>query len=301
MPEPIHRGGTWWQEQPNGSWLRFDDATGQWSPSTAPPPPPSATDLASPSRTQSLAAQPDAYHAYEVEGAYVPLSKLHKWVVGLLIVAVIVEVAALLSDFSEISLLQRFESGEFTSQAEALDAAETNDDRQASLGGLQVILLVATGIVFLRWVNNAYKNVARLGAHNRYSSGWAIGAWFVPILNFFRPKQIMDDIWRASDPELPPDMGRRYDGAPVPAAFHWWWAAWLVSNLTGLVFRGLSDGNTLSELQRASLFRAIGDGTSIVAGILLILIVRSTTERQEARARALQTAAAVAAAEQPAS
>jgi hypothetical protein len=36
----------------------------------------------------------------------------------------------------------------------------------------------------------------------RWSAGWAIGAWFVPVLSLVRPKAILNDIWRASDPRV---------------------------------------------------------------------------------------------------
>src|SRR5215213_2684690 len=32
----------------------------------------------------------------------------------------------------------------------------------------------------------------------RYGTGWALGSWFVPILNAWRPKQIINDIWHQS-------------------------------------------------------------------------------------------------------
>ena len=33
----------------------------------------------------------------------------------------------------------------------------------------------------------------------RYGNGWAIGAWFVPILSLVRPKQMANEIWRGSE------------------------------------------------------------------------------------------------------
>jgi hypothetical protein len=32
-----------------------------------------------------------------------------------------------------------------------------------------------------------------------YSSGWAVGYFFVPLLNLFRPYQVMQEIWKASE------------------------------------------------------------------------------------------------------
>ena len=52
-------------------------------------------------------------------------------------------------------------------------------------------------MVFIRWLSRAYKNldVAAPG-FRRYGHGWAIGSWFVPFLNLWRPKEIINDIHR---------------------------------------------------------------------------------------------------------
>jgi Short C-terminal domain len=30
--QPVHHNGAWWQQQPDGSWLRWNDDTGTWEP-----------------------------------------------------------------------------------------------------------------------------------------------------------------------------------------------------------------------------------------------------------------------------
>jgi uncharacterized RDD family membrane protein YckC len=40
MTKPVKRAGSWWQEQPDGSWLKWSDDRGQWEPQPFPPPPP---------------------------------------------------------------------------------------------------------------------------------------------------------------------------------------------------------------------------------------------------------------------
>ena len=39
MKEPVSRRGVWWQEQDDGTWLRWNEAAGSWEPSATPPPP----------------------------------------------------------------------------------------------------------------------------------------------------------------------------------------------------------------------------------------------------------------------
>jgi hypothetical protein len=44
MSAPILRRGVWWQEQPNGPWLRWDPETQAWKEAADPPPPPRYRD-----------------------------------------------------------------------------------------------------------------------------------------------------------------------------------------------------------------------------------------------------------------
>lgn len=55
MADPVHRRGEWWQQQPDGTWLRWNEPEGRWQPQEFPPPPPETAPPAS-----SSAAQPAA-------------------------------------------------------------------------------------------------------------------------------------------------------------------------------------------------------------------------------------------------
>jgi hypothetical protein len=125
----------------------------------------------------------------------------------------------------------------------------------------------------------------------RFGTGWAVGAWFVPILNLFRPKQIANDIWRGTDPEQA--QAGRWTEPPVAPLVHWWWAAWLVANLLGnLSFRLINDARTL-DAERTAVAVDIAAGISyVVAGVLALRFVRAVTEREAARAAAAHGAKA---------
>ena len=82
--------------------------------------------------------------------------------------------------------------------------ARSSDHRQQIVNVVGFALLAVTAIAFIWWFHAAYRNSAARGTWKlRFTSRWAIGAWFVPILAFWRPKQIADDIWRASEPRAP--------------------------------------------------------------------------------------------------
>jgi Domain of unknown function (DUF4328) len=142
-------------------------------------------------------------------------------------------------------------------------------------------------VVFLRWFSRSYKNLVPLGADDlRYRPGWAIGAWFVPILALWRPKQIANDIWRASDPD-DPELLFWHEKA-VPALLTVWWAAWIVVNQIGFVVLRLAFKSDTNEKirtgDRVDLVLLVAD---IASCVLAVLVVRSITARQDARAAVL--------------
>jgi hypothetical protein len=73
-----------------------------------------------------------------------------------------------------------------------------------ALPGLGVVSnfgFFAAMVMFLFWFYRARVNAEGHGWPQRLSRGWAIGAWFAPVLNFWFPFRIMVDIWRAGLPE----------------------------------------------------------------------------------------------------
>ena len=88
-----------------------------------------------------------------------------------------------------------------------LQAAE---DRQAVLTLAFFLAVLIAAIFFIAWLRRAYANLRALGVESlRFGTGWAVGAWFVPILNLFRPVQIVNDVWRGSHPYLEDRHGWR--------------------------------------------------------------------------------------------
>lgn len=136
------------------------------------------------------------------------------------------------------------------------------------------LLMAPIVIVFLIWFYRARQNAGRLDWRQRWSPGWAIGSWFVPICFLWFPYQIMADIWRAG---LPADKRRQF--AYLPAA---WWACWCLAWFTGYrssgtVYSGNTTGTTASNGRFIGVFF---DGTKLslmfgaAAAVLLALIVR---------------------------
>ena len=160
---------------------------------------------------------------------------------------------------------------------------ERSDDRFALVGLPQTAVGIATIVLFLVWFHRAYKNLPALGARRlRWTAGWSIGAWFVPFLNLVRPKAIANDIWKASDPELPGETAL-WRERPVSPLVHWWWAVYLLS-IISITFTfddtGLPDSGDVTVARIAAVRSALG----VVAAFLAIRMISRVTERQRERA-----------------
>jgi hypothetical protein len=161
------------------------------------------------------------------------------------------------------------------------------------------IVLLVTALLWLLWFRRAYWNLLALGAGRlRYTGGWAVWGWLVPLLSLVRPKQLLNDIWRASDPALPVDQDNAWRRRPVPSVLTWWWLVFLASVIARAVttesFHTLAQvmtfgllGRAIDVIQPTSGIQALADLLTVIAGLLALRVVRMLTDRQQARAERL--------------
>jgi hypothetical protein len=208
--------------------------------------------------------------------AYIPLRGHAQAVTVVFAIIAVVCAGAAVSDWLEWRLTDRVIAGEPVTDAEAT----SNDDRQAAIGLLQLALTVACAVVFIRWLYAAYRNLEVVApAEKRYSPGWAIGSWFVPIMNLFRPKQMVNDVWRAG--------GRDSDDARPGLLLLAWWLLWVISSfVVNIAGRSYMDAATPEELRTGSITFLVGDTMQAICAVLAILVVRRGTERLDAKAAA---------------
>lgn len=190
----------------------------------------------------------------------------------------LITVVSMVSTVAEIGLLQQIANGETISQADA----SRNDSRQALLGYLYIGGLVVAAISFLVWLNHASANLAALGADGqRFSPGWAVGWWFVPIFWLWRPYQVVKEVWQGSYPVTGADGPADWRDTPVSPLLGWWWAAWLVSNwLSVITARLFFSGDTVQELIRADWLSVVSNAISLGALALVIVLIRQITSNQ---------------------
>ncbi len=150
---------------------------------------------------------------------------------------------------------------------------DTGDFVYGLSGALQAVVYIVAVVAFLVWLFRVRANAEILspGGHRR-SRPWLIFGWMVPIINFWFPKQIVDDIWYASSRAPSPSRG----------LFNAWWAAWLIGTwVTNTAVRLLFKSDGLESLATAARFDVVSIVLMLIAAVLAIGVIRKITEAQE--------------------
>jgi Domain of unknown function (DUF4328) len=175
-------------------------------------------------------------------------------------------------------------------------------------------VLFAAGIGFLVWLWRARENAEALNpaSPHRHESGWVIGSWICPVVQFWYPLQILEDVEQASHPPARPGM---IEHRPGPALRHGWWAAWvgywsvLIAGSIAALVVGIAGLVRLArQLEREAdpdvyqaqefligLIRSIAIGSTVATGLLLVagalmsLIIWRITRAQTDLAASLPT------------
>jgi uncharacterized protein DUF4328/uncharacterized protein DUF2510 len=168
-----------------------------------------------------------------------------------------------------------------------VDAQGRADDADAFVGVvtfLMILLSLTIFVLLIIWMWRVAKNAEVLGrTEPRWKPGWTIGGWFIPFANLVIPVLVMQELWRGTDPEAP----RRdplWRSRPGSALVGWWWALYLASVVRFGVGTDNGDAAAQSQLKHVrteDLIAAFGMAASVGAAILLILVVRRLTQRQQ--------------------
>jgi hypothetical protein len=245
---------------------------------TPPPPPPSAPEVnvARPAQPSWPAEPP---RAMRVVGT---------WLLALLAASAVATALFAVYTLAEVRVLQRAVAGVAVTDAEM--AAAVMRVGVVAFGGL--VLGLATAAVFFAWFHRGYHNLRSIGTTApRFGTGWAVGGWFVPFLNLVRPKQIADELWRASRPG-----GASLEGPGRTRMFtvHLWWTLWVGAGAVQLYF-AIVTFETAAEADPQALLwaaqgRLVGIVSELALHVLTFALVYGITVGQDTRIARLMSA-----------
>lgn len=132
-----------------------------------------------------------------------------------------------------------------------------------------IMAIPSSIILFLFWVFRTRKNLPILNGINlKFSPAWSILVFFIPILNLFRPYQVIAETWEVSDPATTNSIVDESPNPGAPKLVFAWWAFWLLSEIMPKILPNNHIASVCFYL------------FTIVALILTIIIVRAISRMQ---------------------
>lgn len=254
---PYLWNGRWWSRGPSGEVVVWDAATDNW-------------DLALSTQTPFFMRRP----------RFTSLRIPAIWTCVLLGFFILFTLLAVAADIEQAYLTGQLRDGEFVS-SDDLDESRTLFD---AMKALQVLAVLGAAPLFIWWMQRAVRNLLALGATGqKYSPGWAVGWWFIPLANLVQPAKVLLEAWKGSAPRqlLEPDDSWR--SRPANALIIVWWlgcvAGWLSSNF--IVSR--IDPLDVNDPDRMAWAIAAGviDAALILLAVATVVLVTRLTRRQE--------------------
>lgn len=172
-------------------------------------------------------------------------------------------------------LSMTFQVGIMAGELVMLRAALSHDVEQAEIGlvisalaviGQVLTVTIPLVVFFCIWAYRVAANVRALGADGlRFSPGWAVGWFFIPIANLFVPFSVFREIDRASQPTGFVDTEAWKSNAPG-VVITLWWLAWFSQTVVGGV------ANVLTKRFPPQMGSSVTAGVvcDVVASLLLL-------------------------------
>ncbi|MDT0620634.1 DUF4328 domain-containing protein [Croceitalea vernalis] len=204
-----------------------------------------------------------------------PNAKRAKWAEYSLWAILVIGIISFISSYLQYDLLLKVQEGFVVSDPEL----EDNDLREGIVGITYSVLFIISAITYIRWFRRAYYNLHSRTLTPLYDEGWAAGAWFIPILNLFRPYKIMMEI----DEETSTLIEKRKEntikrtGGLIGA----WWALWIISGMVDrYAFKLGWRAETLDEFLTSTQAEMVGMLVEFPLVILAILVVRKISDKE---------------------
>jgi len=196
-----------------------------------------------------------------------PNEQRAKHAIILIWIVLAMDIASLVSGYFQYHLLQTVANGgEITTEA-----ANANDSRERVIAIVHMVANLVSAVTFILWFRRAYFNLHQKVGNLSQPEGWAAGAWFVPIINLYRPYQIMKELY-VETKEILFRTGTGKDFST--AALGWWWTLWIISNILGqFVFRYSLRAKTIDELITSTVAGMVSNIIGIPLAIITVKII----------------------------
>ena len=145
------------------------------------------------------------------------------------------------------------------------------------LAFIGILIFLVTAVTFLRWVHRANKNSHGFGAADmRFTPGWCVGYYFIPILNLFRPYQCMKEIHQVSQDPV------NWKAQKASSMVSQWWALWILSMIINRIdFQYALTAESFEDLSVSFAVTVVARVIGIVLCVSAIRMVKEIATNQQ--------------------
>jgi len=190
--------------------------------------------------------------------------------ITLIWICLIVNLISLFSSYLQFQLLTQLSKGVEIANYKL----EQNDSREQLVGIVTLIVSIISAVAFIQWFRRAYFNLHSLVPNLTYSEGWAAGSWFVPVIGFFRPYQIMVELYNKTIARL---VERKlFENQSFDLSFvKVWWALWIIVSIIGrVVYKYISEAETLDKFIDCTIFSMVESILYIPLSLITIKVIK---------------------------
>lgn len=152
-----------------------------------------------------------------------------------------------------------------------------------SIAIVQAVCAVLLAALFVPWLHRVRANLRAMGTRRlRFPREWTWLAFAIPVLNAYRPYQVVSEVWRASDPAStdPVDWQRVHTSRLVLA----WWvglASWIALEAVSALLLRIAPG--LQHVQIAHAISLAADVGAALSASLGYFVVARISAAQDAK------------------
>lgn len=153
---------------------------------------------------------------------------------------------------------------------------------------LTILTMIGVGFGLVKWLKSSYHFAKdSLGATGFKNEGWTWAGWIIPILNVFKPYQIISEIYKAGAPTYTTSDGwKKESGSSLLLT---WWIFWVITHLIVAIIgkeylrSPMHDDVTLQQALSMTSLQVWACVISIIIASLWFVVAGNLTRRLLAR------------------
>jgi len=199
-----------------------------------------------------------------------PNGQRAKNAITLIWIVLALDIVSLISGYFQYDLLQTAANGGKIS----IETAIANDTREQIIGIIHFIAFVISAVTFIQWFRRAYYNLHLRVNHLSHTEGWAAGSWFVPIVNLYRPYQIMKELYQETK-ELLTKKGLSINENFTTGYLGWWWTLWIINKIIGqFVFNYSMKAESIDEWTIITVASIVRNVVGIPLALITVKVIK---------------------------